>query len=144
LALKNGQAFFIDAGQNGAGTYYMKGYPLEEPYFTKLTVQPSNITRSSRCFVAFYTNNEPQLTVKDCECSQKNAFICQRRMDVRPSCTDGYPNAYLNSTLDILWDPRCKFHQHFTCVFFVQKSFWQPFLVMFWLWQKIHMKNVSM
>ena len=36
---------------------------------------------------------------------------------------------------------RCQFHQRFSCAFFVRKSFWQLFLVTFWLCQKKLYKN---
>jgi len=36
---------------------------------------------------------------------------------------------------------RCQFHQQFTYKFFIRTSFWQLFLVTFWLWRKICTKN---
>jgi hypothetical protein len=83
----------------------MNDYPLEEPFFTKLTVQVANLTRTNRCFIAFYNStSQYQLVIKDCDCSQKHIYICQRRIVVKPNCSESY--GILNSTLDILWDPR--------------------------------------
>ncbi len=36
---------------------------------------------------------------------------------------------------------RCHFHQHVTYEYFLRMSFWQLFLVTFWLWQKNCTKN---
>ncbi len=85
----------------------MDDYPLEEPFFTKLKVQSTNVTRLNNCFLAFYTtNDEFQFIIRDSDCSQHNIYICHRRMQVLNDCSAGYPTVFLNSTLDILLDPR--------------------------------------
>jgi len=39
-------------------------------------------------------------------------------------------------------DTSSQFYQHFTHKFFIPTPFWQLFLVTFWLWGEIRMKNL--
>ncbi len=105
--LLSGQPFFVKAMRDIAGSIVMGDYPIEEPFFTKMTAQPSNERMPYQCFLAFYNDsNKFELTIRDSDCQQNNIYVCQNRLTVLPECSDGYPSVFLNSTLDILWDPR--------------------------------------